>query len=35
MAGKAMIAAWKDARIQKGQNGGREVKVKPPVEPVK
>jgi hypothetical protein len=35
-AGKAMIAAWKDARIQKGQNGGGdEDKDEKPAEPVK
>ncbi len=34
-AGKAMIAAWKDARVQKGQNGGDEDDEKKPAEPVK
>ncbi len=33
VAGKAMIAAWKDARVQKGQNGGDDEKK--PAEPVK
>jgi len=32
-AGKGMIAAWKDARVQKGQNGGDDEKK--PAEPVK
>ena len=34
-AGKAMIAAWKDARIQKGQGGGGDNEEKKPAEPVK
>ncbi|MBL9180723.1 MAG: hypothetical protein JNN17_01165 [Verrucomicrobiaceae bacterium] len=34
-AGKAMIAAWKDARVQKGMNGGEDKTEKKPAEPVK
>lgn len=34
-AGKAMITAWKDARIQKGLNGGADKTEKKPAEPVK
>ena len=33
--GKAMIAAWKDARLQKGLNGGGEDDATKPAEPVK
>lgn len=34
-AGKAMIAAWKDARIQKGQGSAGDDEEKKPAEPVK
>jgi hypothetical protein len=34
-AGTAMIAARKDARIQKGHNGGTDEAAKKPSEPVK